>query len=63
VRWTPANLRSGDEILLKIVDRKSVEKYKVIRRHDEKRDLESMERNVRERAKALGLELRKKRRA
>lgn len=43
VQWTRKNLRTGDELLLKIVDRKSVDKYKVIRRHDEKRDLESNE--------------------
>src|SRR5580692_2402241 len=63
VRWTRANLRSGDEILLRIVDPKSVDKYKVIRRHDEKTDIESIERDGRESAKALGLELRKKSRA
>jgi hypothetical protein len=63
VRWTRTDLRNGDEVLLKIVDRKSVDKYKVIRRHDEKRDLESMKRDVRERAKALGLEIREKRKA
>jgi|SRR5260221_12684362 hypothetical protein len=63
VRWTRTDLRKGDEVLLKIVDRKSVDKYKVIRRHDEKRDLESMKRDVRERAKALGLEIREKRKA
>jgi hypothetical protein len=61
VRWTKTNLQVGDEVLLKIVDRKSVDKYKVIRRHDEKRDLESMKRDVREKAKALGLEIREKR--
>src|ERR1700736_1859524 len=60
VQWTRKNLRTGDELLLKIVDRKSVDKYKVIRRHDEKRDLESMKRDLREKAKALGLEIRKK---
>jgi hypothetical protein len=63
VRWMRANLRSGDEVLLKIVDRKSVDKYKAIRRHDEKKDLESLERNVRETAKGLGLEVREKRKA
>jgi hypothetical protein len=63
VQWTRKNLRTGDELLLKIVDRKSVDKYKVIRRHDEKRDLESMKRDLREKAKALGLEIRKKRKA
>jgi len=63
VRWTKTNLQVGDEVLLKIVDRKSVDKYKVIRRHDEKRDLESMKRDVREKAKALGLEIREKRKA
>ena len=63
VRWTQTNLQVGDEVLLKIVDRKSVDKYKVIRRHDEKRDLESMKRDVREKAKALGLEIREKRKA
>jgi len=48
--------------LLKIVERKSVDKYKVIRRHDEKRDhLASLKRDVREKAKALGLEIREKR--
>jgi hypothetical protein len=60
VRWTHKNLRSGDEVLLKIIDRKSVDKYKVIRRHDEKSDLETMKRDLREKAKALGLEIREK---
>jgi len=60
VRWTHTNLRSGDEVLLKIVNRKSVDKYKVIRRHDEKMDLESKKRDVREKAKALGLEIRER---
>ena|ERR1700694_3340203 len=63
VRWTRKNLRVGDEVLLKIVDRKSVDKYEVIRPHDEKKDLESMKRDVREKAKALGLEIREKRKA
>lgn len=63
VRWASTDLRGGDEVLLKIVDRKSVDKYKVIRRHDEKRDLESMKRGVREMAKALGLEIRENRKA
>jgi hypothetical protein len=61
VRWTRTNLRVGDEVLLKIVNRKSVDKYKIIRRHDKKRDIESMKRDVRERAKAMGLEIREKR--
>jgi hypothetical protein len=61
LRWTRKNLRVGDEVLLGIVDRKSVHKYKVIRPHDEKKDLESMKRDLREKAKALGLEIREMR--
>jgi hypothetical protein len=55
VRWTQRNLRSGDEVLLRVVDRKSVDRYKIIRQHDEKRDLESMKRHVRKMAKSLGM--------
>jgi hypothetical protein len=55
VRWTQRNLRTGDEVLLRVVDRKSVDRYKIIRQHDEKRDLESMKRHVRKMAKSLGM--------
>jgi hypothetical protein len=55
VRWTQRSLRSGDEVLLRVVDRKSVDRYKIIRQHDEKRDLESMKRHVRKMAKSLGM--------
>jgi hypothetical protein len=63
VRWTQADLRSGDEVLIKIVDRKDVDKAKVIRRHNEKRDLESLKRGIKQQAKALGFEIREKRTA
>jgi hypothetical protein len=61
VQWARTDLRAGDEILLKIVDRKSVDKYKMIRRLDGKRDLESMKRHLRKMAKAFGWHLQEKR--
>jgi len=61
VRWKQTNLRSGDEILLRIVDRKSVDEYKIIGRLDVKKNLESMKRDVM--AKALGLKIREKHKA
>jgi hypothetical protein len=63
VQWARTDLRSGDEILLKVIDRKSVHRYKTIRRHDEKKDLASMKRWVRATAKSFGWEIRKKRAA
>ena len=61
VYWTSTKLRTGDEISLKVVDLKSVDKYKAIRRHDEKRDIESIKRETRRRAKAFGWEIVEKR--
>jgi hypothetical protein len=63
VRWTRTDLQIGDEVLLKVVDRKSVDKYKTIRLHDEKRDIESTKRETRRNAKAFGWEISKKRKA
>ena len=63
VSWTQADLRSGNEVLIKIVDRKDVDKEEVIRRHNEKRDLEPLKRGVKQQAKALGFEIREKRTA
>jgi len=57
VQWTSTKLQTGDQILLKIVNRKSVDKYKTIRRHDAKRDVESMKRYVRTAAKSFGWEI------
>ena len=61
VRWARTDLRTGDEVLVKIVDRTSVDKYKTIGQLDEKRNLASMKRHVRAMAKAFGWEIRKKR--
>ena len=61
IRWTQKDLGSGDEVSIKIVDRKRVDKAKVIRRHNEKRDMESLKRGIKEQAKALGFEIRAKR--
>jgi hypothetical protein len=63
VQWTKRDLRAGDEVLVKIVDRKSVDKYKIIRRSEWKNDIESMKRAVRAQAKAFGWEIRKKHKA
>jgi hypothetical protein len=61
VQWTRTKLRTGDEISLKVVDRKSVDKYKTIRRHNEKRDIGSTKRETRRMAKAFGWEIVEKR--
>jgi predicted RNA-binding protein with RPS1 domain len=61
VQWARTKLRTGDEVSLKVVDRKSVDKYKTIRRHDEKRDIESTKRETRRNAKAFGWEIVEKR--
>ena len=60
VQWARTDLRAGDEILLKVVDRDSVDKYKTIRRHDEKKDLASMKRHTRKMAKAFGWRIQEK---
>jgi len=55
VRWKRKDLRVGDEVLLKIVDRKSVDKYKISGRlEDTKKVEESTKRYVRGAAKRLG---------
>jgi hypothetical protein len=61
VQWTRTKLHTGDEISLKVVDRKSVDKYKTIRRHDEKKDIGSTKRENRRLAEALGWEIVEKR--
>ena len=59
VRWAAANLRSGDEIVLKVVDRKSVDKSTTIRRLDEKKDFAvSLKRWVRAEVRKLAREVR-----
>jgi len=63
VQWKRRNLRAGHEVLVKIVDRKSVDKYKVIRRNEWRKDIQSMKRVVRAQAKAFGWEIREKRKA
>jgi hypothetical protein len=55
VRWKRKDLRAGDEVLLKIVHRKSVDKYRTIRRlEDPKRVEESTKRYVRGMARRFG---------
>jgi hypothetical protein len=60
VRWASADLHSGDEIVLKILDRRSVDKYKVTGLLNKKRDVASIKRYVRETAKGFGWEIREK---
>jgi len=61
VRWAQRDLNPGDEILIRIVDRKTVDKPKTIRRHDEERDLASMKRYVRRMAESFGRDIQEKR--
>ena len=65
VRWTRKDLCVGDEVLVKVVDRKSVDKYKVIRRNKgpTKKEIESMKRAVRAQAKAFGWKIEERHRA
>ena len=63
VGWTRTKLRTGDEVLIKVVDRTSVDKYRTIRRLIEKEDIESIKRHTRRMAKAFGWEITEKRKA
>jgi len=57
VTWKRTKLRTGDEILIKIVDRAFVGKYKTIRRLNKNEGIESMKRHTRRMARSLGWEL------
>ena len=61
VRWAWNELHTGDEILLKIVDRQSVNKYKKIRRLTEKSNIGLMKRHTRKMAESFGWEIRERR--
>jgi len=60
-QWTRTELRNGDEVLLKVVDRRSADPYKVTRRNTEKQNISFTKRYVRAMAKKLGWEIRTKR--
>jgi hypothetical protein len=63
VRWTRRPLRTGDEVRIKIVDKKSVDKFKKIigRVDNPDRIVELQKRMVRRMAKGFGWEIRQKR--
>jgi hypothetical protein len=64
VRWMRRPLRTGDEVRIKIVDRKTVDKFKKIGRVDSPdRVVELQKRIVRRMAKEFGWEIRKRRKA
>lgn len=64
VRWTRRLLRTGDEVRIKIVDRKTVDKFKKIGRVDsQNRVVELQKRMVRRMAKEFGWEIRERRKA
>jgi len=62
VRWTRRPLRTGDEVRIRIVDRKSVDKFEKIGRVDSPdRVIELQKRMVRRVAKGFGWEIRERR--
>jgi hypothetical protein len=64
VRWTRRPLRTGDEVRIKIVDRKTVDKFKKIGSVDSPdRVVELQKRMVRTKAKEFGWEIRERRKA
>ncbi len=64
VRWTRRHLQTGDEIRIRILDRRSVDKFKKIGRVDSpNKVIESQKRMLRRMAKGFGWELREKRKA
>ena len=64
VRWTRRALHTGDEVRIKIVDRKTVDKFKKIGRVDSPdRVVELQKRMVRRMAKEFGWEIRERRKA
>ena len=64
VRWTRRPLRTGDEVRIKIVDRKTVDKFKKIGHVDtQDRVTELQKRMVRRMAKEFGWEMRERRKA
>ena len=65
VRWTRRPLHTGDEVRVKIVDKKTVDKFqKIIGRVDgPDRIVELQKRMVRRMAKGFGWEIRQKRKA
>jgi DNA-directed RNA polymerase subunit E'/Rpb7 len=61
VRWTRRALRTGDEVRIKIVDRKTVDKFRKIGRVDSPdRVVKLQKRMVRRMAKEFGWEVREK---
>jgi hypothetical protein len=63
VRWTRSPLRTGDEVRIKIIDKKAVDKFKKILRRVESPDkvIELQKRMVRKMAKDFGWEIRERR--
>ncbi len=62
VRWTRRPLRTGDEVRIKIVDRKTVDKFNKIGRVDSPdRVVELQKRMVRKMAKEFGWDIRERR--